>query len=455
MNEELIPEIPEETVQLVKLVVHHLQEDRDEELSLLLEQVHEAEIATLLESLRLEYRRRVWPLIPVARQGEILPHLREDARASILDRMDQEEVLAVTEEMEAEDLADIMEDLPEDVGEAVLESLDEDRRRRLEITLSLAEDAAGRWMSPDVISVRKDVTLGVVLRYLRRLKVLPVHTDALMVTDDAGRYLGKLSLADVLTWPPETLVADVMNTEAERVHVYDHERDVAGLFEKRSFASLAVVDDQDKLLGRITVDDALEIVRDQADRAMLARGGLKEEEDLFAPVLSSAKSRAIWLGINLATVFLAAWVIGRFEAVLDKIVALAILMPVVASMGGIAGSQTLALTMRGLTLGQVGSSNLNWLVNKELAIGVINGLIWSLVIAAVTLLWFQDMEISMVIAAAIVVNLIAAAASGVFIPVILHRMGIDPAISGAVILTTVTDVVGFLSFLGLATMFLL
>ncbi|MFW2373698.1 MAG: magnesium transporter, partial [Gammaproteobacteria bacterium] len=340
-------------------------------------------------------------------------------------------------------------------SEAVLESLDEDRRQRLEATLSFTEGTAGRLMSTDVISVRTDVTLAVVLRYLRRLKPLPAHTDALMVIDEHGTYLGKLTLADAVSEHPSATVAEVMQQAADSVRADASEHDVALLFERRDLISVAVVDEQAKLLGRVTVDNVVDIILAEADKALLASAGLDEDEDLFAPVLPSAKRRALWLGINLVTVFMAAWVIGQFEAVLDKIVALAVLMPVVASMGGIAGSQTLTLTIRGLALGQVSSSNLRWLGNKELAVGLLNGVAWAIVVSIVTYAWFQDTGIALIIAAAMMLNLVAAAFSGVLIPVILTRMNIDPALSGAVVLTTVTDVVGFLSFLGLATLFLL
>ena len=276
-----------------------------------------------------------------------------------------------------------------------------------------------------------------------------------MVTDEKGLYLGTISIADVVTGLPDATVAEVMNNLGDSVTVSATEQQVAQLFERRDLISLAVIDEHGILMGRITVDEALYIIRAQADRAVLARAGLKKEEDLFAPILPSARRRGLWLGINLITVFVAAWVIGYFEEALDKIVALAILMPIVASMGGIAGSQTLTLTIRGLSLGQVSSSNLRWLGNKELAVGLLNGLAWSIVVAVMTYVWFGEMGISLIIAVAMILNLLAASLSGVVIPVLLTRMGIDPALSGAVILTTVTDIVGYLSFLGLATLFLL
>jgi magnesium transporter len=439
----------------VDYIIGHLHAGEDTAVRDHLDMLHAAEIAPLLESLPPDLRQQLWQLLPQEIEGETLTYLGEEVRGSIIGEMNHVDVVAATENMDVEDLAEVMAELPEDISEAVLESMDEDRRQRLEVMLSFAEGTAGRLMSTDVISVRTHVTLAVVLRYLRRLKPLPPHTDALMVTDEQGVYLGKLIITDVVSEHPETLVADVMQKAADYVQVDTNDHDVALLFERRDLISVAVIDEQGKLLGRITVDNIVDIILAEADKALLASAGLHEDEDLFAPVFHSAKRRAIWLGINLVTVFMAAWVIGRFEAALDKIVALAVLMPVVASMGGIAGSQTLTLTIRGLALGQVSSANLRWLGNKELAVGLLNGGAWAIVVAMVTYAWFQNAGIALIIAAAMMLNLVAAAFSGVLIPVILSRMGIDPALSGAVVLTTVTDVVGFLSFLGLATLFLL
>ena len=292
-------------------------------------------------------------------------------------------------------------------------------------------------------------------RWLRRHSELPTHTDALMVVDGENRYLGKLDIATVLTAQPETLVREVMRKDVDKVSADASEHDVLTLFERRDLISVAVVGEGDALLGRICIDDVLDLIREQAEHSMMKRAGLNEEEDLFAPVMPSAKRRGVWLGINLVTVFLAAWVIGQFEEVLEKFVALAVLMPVVASMGGIAGSQTLTLTIRGLALDQIAKSNVRWLTLKEIGVGILNGLVWSLVVALVAFLWFEDAGIALIIAVAMVLNLLAAAISGVSIPLLLNRLGIDPALSGAVVLTTVTDVIGFLSFLGLATVFLL
>jgi magnesium transporter len=276
-----------------------------------------------------------------------------------------------------------------------------------------------------------------------------------MVIDDEGLYLGKLDVADVLTSNPETEVEAIMQPEAATVRDNLSEHDVAALFERRDLISVAVLDSTGKLLGRITIDDIVDVIREESDRALLRSAGLNDEEDMFAPVLPSARRRGVWLGINLITVFIAAWVIGRFEEALEQIVALAVLLPIVASMGGIAGSQTLTLTIRALALNQIANANVRWLLTKEVLVGAVNGMVWAVVVALVTYLWFGDIGIALIIGVALILNLLAAALSGIVIPLLLNRWGIDPALSGAVILTTVTDVIGFLSFLGLATLFLI
>lgn len=445
------PKLPE----LVGQVVADLKSGETEAIGGRIEELHPAEVAELLEALPPKQRQAVWDEVPDALDGEVLPHLGEEARAGIVDAMEDEELVAAAGMMDESDLAHLLDTLPEAQTEQLLQALDEDHRARVERVLSFPEGSAGRLMMSDVISVRLDVTLAVVLRWLRRHAALPPHTDALMVIDEAGRYLGKLAMADVLTGTPTAAVAEVMRAEAAAVTANHDWREVVRLFERRDLVSLAVVDDDGKLIGRITVDEVMELIRQEADEQILKQAGLDEEEDLFAPMLPSAKRRAVWLGINLITVFLAAWVIGRFEEALEQIVALAVLLPVVASMGGIAGSQTLALTLRGITLERLAPSNVAWLARKEIGVGLLNGIGWALVVGVVAWGWFGSWGIGAVIAAAMVLNLVAATASGVIVPLTLKRLGIDPALSGAVVLTTVTDVVGFLSFLGLATLFLL
>ncbi|WP_078118864.1 magnesium transporter [Thiosocius teredinicola] len=439
----------------VSWVLADLDAGRVDELRAALAEMYPADIADLLEALPPEQRTALWNAVPPDLEGEILPYLHDEARAGIIDEMDDAELVAAAERMEVEDLAVVIEELPQDLSDTIIEALDRDHRERLEAVLAYDDGTAGRLMSTDVLSIRPDVSLAVVLRWLRRHASLPPHTDALMVTAGDGVYLGKLSLEAVVTGDPDAMVESVMEDAAEVVGVTASLHEVASLFDRRDLISVAVLDDQRQLLGRITIDDVVDIIREEADHVLLASAGLDEEEDLFAPIIPSAKRRGVWLGVNLITVFAAAWVIGQFEEALDKLVALAVLMPVVASMGGIAGSQTLTLTIRGMALDQIGSGNVRWLTLKELAVGGLNGTVWALIVALVSFLWFRDPGISAVIAVAMVLNLLAASLSGVGVPLILQRMGIDPALSGAVVLTTVTDVIGFLSFLGLASTFLL
>lgn len=441
--------------ELLERVLDDMVAERHDELRSTLEEVHPAEVANLLESLPPEQRSTLWESVPAEQESEVLAKLHDEARATIINEMDHPQLLAAAESMDVQDLAGVIQDLPESLTESILLALDQDHRKRLEAVLSYAEGSAGRLMSTEVLSVRKDVTLAVVLRWLRRHESLPPHTTALMVISENGLYQGKLPMAAVVTGDPDALVETVMQADAVSVRTGTSDREVAALFERRDLVSIAVLDEEGHLLGRITVDDVLHVIREEADHALLKSAGLDEEEDLFAPVVPSARRRGLWLGINLVTVFLAAWVIGRFEEALDKIVALAVLMPIVASMGGIAGSQTLTLTIRGMALDQIAKSNVRWLTFKELAVGALNGIVWALVVAVVSYFWFKNAGLAAILAVAMILNLLAASVSGVVIPLTLKRMGIDPALSGAVILTTVTDVIGFLSFLGLATLFLL
>ena len=373
----------------------------------------------------------------------------------LIAEMPTDELVAAAEQMEANDLVDMIDELPEDIKQSLEENLSDEIREHLETNLSFEEGTAGRLMSSDVITVRNDITLEVVLRYLRLHEDLPEYTDGLMVIDQKGFYQGKLLLNKVLTHNEDELVKDIMNTQQEPILATTDERKIAHFFEQYHFVSAPVVDENNCLLGRITMDDVITILRTESNHTLMGMDGLDEDEDLFAPIISSTKGRTVWLGINLVTAFLAAWVISMYSVTLEKIIALAVLMPIVASMGGVAGSQTLTLTIRGLALGQITKGNSIWLARKEMLVGTINGLLWALIIACITWLWFQDTSISLVIAAAIIINLVVAAGSGIAIPLTLQRLDIDPALSGTVILTTVTDVIGFVSFLGLATFFLL
>jgi magnesium transporter len=377
-------------------------------------------------------------------------------RATLIRQMAPEAVAAATENLDLDDLADLVQQMPSAITSEVIEALDDQRRKRLEAVLSYPEDTAGGLMNLDTVTVRPEVTLDVVLRYLRRLgDTVPNDTDKLFVVNRDDHYLGILRLSQLVTRDPEDTVAEAMSLNMTPITADTTTNEVARRFETHDMLSAPVVDDNGQLLGRITIDDVVDIIREEGEHQFMGRAGLSEEEDMFAPVLTSARRRALWLGINLATAFLAAWVIGLFEATLDKVVALAVLMPIVASMGGIAGSQTLTLAIRGIALGQLGSKNARALLLKELSVGTLNSLIWSVVVAVIAGAWFGSSEIAVLIGVAIVINMVFAAIAGTLLPLALERAGIDPALAGSVLLTTVTDVVGFLAFLGLATLFLL
>ncbi len=414
------------------------------------------DVARLLESSPPKERKLLWELIDSENEGEVLQYLSEDIGVQFLKEMDTERLVAVSEHFESDDLADLLQHLPETVVKEVLASMTAQDRTRVETLLSYSEDSAGGLMNTDTITIRPNITLDIVFRYLRRHEELPDMTDSLLVVSRSDRLLGSLPITKLLVADTDLTVRDVMETEDEVIYADTPVSEVAQLFEKMDLVSAPVVDkDTHKLLGRITIDDVVDVIRDEAEHSMLSMAGLDDDEDTFSPILKTTKRRAVWLGINLITAFTASYVIGLFQDTLDQVVALAILMPIVASMGGIAGSQVLTLVIRGIALNQIGSTNTRWLLNRELLVGLINGLLWATVIAALTALWFDNLKIAYIIAGAIIINLLFAATTGTLLPILLKKMGIDPALAGSVILTTVTDVVGFLSFLGLATIFLI
>ncbi len=416
--------------------------------------LHPAEIAHVLESLPATERELLWEMVDEKLGGDVLLNVNDEVRASLIRDMEPQELVAAAEGLETDDLADFLTDLPDVVIHEVLQSMDEQDRHRLESVLPYPEDTAGGLMNTDTITVRPDVTLDVVLRYLRLRGHLPEMTDNLFVVNRKDRYLGKLPLTVLLTQPASLTVSEVMAKDEEPILASMSASDVATLFEHHDLVSASVVDESRKLLGRITIDDVVDIIRDEGEHSLLSMTGLDEEDDMFAPIAVSARHRGVWLGINLLTAFLASGVIGLFEDTIEKVVALAVLMPVVASMGGIAGSQTLTLVIRGIAVGKIGGSNARKLLVRELAVGLLNGLLWAAVVAAITVLWFGDFQIGAIIAFAIVVNLVVAALAGVLIPMVMRKFGADPALGGSVLLTTVTDVVGFMAFLGLAAIFL-
>ena len=387
-------------------------------------------------------------------EGDVLVELHEKVRQELIDSMEPGELVAATEGLEVDDLADLVGYLPEAVTRQVLHSMDQRYRERLRAVLSWPEDSAGGLMNTDTVSVRADVSLEVVLRYLRMRGDLPPRTDSLFVVDRDDRYLGTIALTRLITGDAEATVGQSLDAEAARIDPSTAAHDVAQLFQDRDFVSAAVVDAEGRLIGRITIDDVVDVIREEAEHSVLSMAGLQDDEDLFAGILPSTRRRVLWLGINLITAFLAAAVVKTFEGTIEKVAALAALMPIVASMGGIAGTQTVTLIIRGLALGQVQWSNARWLLFKEIAVGGLNGLLWALVVGLVTAYWCGTWHIAAIIAAAMLINLLAAAAVGVLVPLALRRFEIDPALSAGVIITTFTDCIGFATLLGLGAIFL-
>jgi magnesium transporter len=416
--------------------------------------MHPAEIALLIESLPPAQREVIWNFVEPEIEGDVLVELSDEVRQSFIEEMNSEDLLAAAEGMEVDDLADLVGDLPETVMQQLVKSMDAQDRERLNAVLAFEPDTAGGLMNTDTVSVRSDVTVEVVLRYLRMRAELPDKTDRLFVVDRNDRYLGTVALTRLITEDPEKTVGDIIDHEAPRISPETNAHDVTRLFQDRDLVSAAVVDHSGKLLGRITVDDVVDVISGEAAHEVMSAAGLRDEEDVFADVVPSTRRRLLWLGINLVTAFLAAAVVSRFEGTIEKVAALAALMPIVASMGGIAGTQTVTLIIRGIALGQVEWVNARWLLWKEIAVGGLNGLIWSVVVGAVTIVWYGTWRIAAIIAAATLINLLAAAAVGVLIPLMLRRMRIDPALSAGVILTTFTDCIGFATLLGLGALFL-
>ncbi|KRA53423.1 magnesium transporter [Pseudoxanthomonas sp. Root65] len=414
-----------------------------------------AEIGNLLESLPPGKREVVWGLVDPEDDGEVLVHVGDEVRESLLADMDTDEIVAAVEDLDIDDLADLVEDLPDTVIDEVLKSMDRENRERLEQVLSYAEDTAGRLMNPDVVTVRADVNVDVVLRYLRLRGELPDHTDHLYVVSRRHQYLGRVPLAALVTHEDTTPINRLIDDEQPAIDVGESAQEVARQFSDHDWVSAPVVDDNNILLGRITIDDVVDIIREQAEHQALGAAGLDEDEDLFSPVKRAVRGRVVWLGINLFTAFLAATVIKQFDATLEKIVALAVLMPIVAGIGGNAAVQVLTLMVRGLALGQVGASNARILLWKEIRVALINGLLIGGIVGVIAFAWFRSPLLSLVIAMALVLNFCAAATAGVLLPLLLKRMNIDPAVAGTVVVTAVTDVMGFFCFLGLATVILL
>lgn len=417
--------------------------------------MHPAEIADVLESLPQNRRRLLWDMVDISVEGDVLMEVHDEVRDSLVREMDSQELRTASAQLDLDDLADFVQSLPEKLTREVLTGMRLQDRQRLETVLSYPEDSAGGMMDLETITVRGDVTLDVVLRYLRRRDSLPKNTDRMIVVDQFGRYEGELPVRRLLTNRPDKLVSSIMRVDAKPIPVNMSDTDVARQFEDYDLVSAPVVDDENQVLGRITIDDVVDVIREEAEQSVMSMAGLNQEDDIFSPILRSARRRAVWLGVNLLTALLASWVIAQFQLTLDRIVILAVLMTVAPSMGGIAGSQTLTLVIRGQALGQVNRANSQALLVRELAVALLNGLLWAAVVCAFAYWWFGDLSIGLVLGCALLVNLLFAAFAGLIIPFALRRIGVDPALAGGVVLTTITDVVGLVAFLGLATLALM
>ena len=421
------------------------------DIKVLLASLRPSEVAGVLEANTPATRRIIWGLVDGDVRNQSLQYLQDDVRAEFLEAMDTAQLVAVADDLDTDDFADILQQLPTTITNQVLENLDGRDRARVESVLSYPEDSAGGLMNTDTITVRPRHAAELVLRYLRLRRDLPATTDALIVVNSRDEYLGMLPLTKLLTADPTVTVREIMNTEEPAIHVGEADTEVAKLFSERDLISAPVVDDDGFLLGRITIDDVVDVIIEDAEEALLAPAGLVVDEDTFAPVRRAVRRRAIWLGINLVTALMAAAVISVFEETIVKVVALAVLMPVVASMGGIAGTQTLTLVIRGQATGQLGRNNMLWMLNREFVIATLNGLLWATIVALGASYFFDDPKLGFVIGVAMVATILIAAVAGSLLPSLLKRMAIDPAIAGGVVLTTITDVAGFFIFLGLAS----
>ncbi|WP_299790763.1 magnesium transporter [uncultured Shewanella sp.] len=414
-----------------------------------------SDVALILESSPPRTRQVLWQLIDQDHTGEILDELGEELKDSLIKQMSPERVAKAAAGMDTDDLAYILRSLPDSVFNQVLQSMTIQDRARVEQALSYPDDTAGSIMNTDTVTLRPDVNIDVILRYLRIRGELPEATDTLYVVDKHDRLLGGVRIADLLTCDPNASVRDIMASELEGIPVGMSDSEVAQLFERHDWVSAPVIGEDNRLLGRITIDDVVDVIREDAEHSMMGMAGMDDDVDTFGPVVKSTLQRSLWLTINLFAALLAASVSNMFEGTLEQFATIAILMTIVPSMGGVAGNQTLALVIRGIALGQVGQSNSRWLIGKELAIGFLNGLLWSVLVFAAIWLWKDDIALGALIGGAMLINMTVAGFAGASIPLLLKKMNIDPALAGGMVLTTVTDVIGLFAFLGLATFFLL
>ena len=423
------------------------------QISRMLNSLNPSDIAHFIESSPPEDRDFVWQILNIDVEGEVLNHLSDSLQEQFLENMDAAEVAEVTESLETDEIADIIQRMPEAVIEEVLSSMSIQNRARLEEVLSYPEDSAGGMMNTDVIAVRKNHTLDVVMRYLRMQGSIPKSTNKIFVVNRENNYRGSLNLNKLLISDLSLHVEDIYEENDMAISTSMDDTEVARTFEKKDLISAPVIDDQGKLVGRITIDDVVDVIKEDADETFRQISGL--EQDTFVKTSVATKNRAVWLGLNLITAFIAASFIDIFKDTIAEVVTLAVLMPIVASMGGVAATQTLTIMVRGMALGQIGRTNILWLIKRETLVGLGNGILWAIVVGLIASWWFQDTLIAQIIAFAMILNLLVGVLSGVFIPLLLKSINLDPGVGGTVIVTTITDVAGFVSFLGLATIFLI
>ena len=428
-------------------------EDKFIQIQRILSKMDSYEIAHCLESTPSDQRKVIWSIIDKSNEADVLSELGEEIQQDLFDEISNEELLDLVQNLELDEMVDILQNLPQQRISFLLSKMTKIDRERVEMVLEYPEDSAGGLLNNDIISVQKDSTLNLVLEYLRSIGDIPENTDKLFVVSKNNNFIGELKISKIISSNPELKVSDVMNDKAHSFMVNESDKEVSKFFEQNDLISAAVVNDKNELIGRITIDDVVDVIIEDADQNFLSMAGIAE--DTFSPPARAARRRIVWLGLNLITAFVAALAINIFQDAIDKIVYLAVLMPIVASMGGVAATQTLTIVLRGLTLEQISNSNLGWLFKRELAVSILNGIVLSLIISLVTYVWFNQLILSVLIATAMIINLLSSVVAGVFVPIILRKLNQDPAIAGSVIVTTVTDVVGFVSFLGLATIFLL
>lgn len=430
---------------------------KDKELSLnqikkILSEMHSSQIAHALESSPPEQRRLLFSLLKTSEEGDVLADVGEEIQQDLISRISNDELSEAVKELELDEVVDILQNLPEERMQNILSKMSLRDRKRIEQGLIYSDDTAGGLLNTDVLSVRPNHTVEVVTRYLREQKILPENTDKIFVVSKEDKYIGEISINRLITSDISEKIEVLLIPDAEPIHVDKSDKDVAKIFERNNLISAAVVNSEGELIGRITIDDVVDVILEDADQNFLGMAGVAE--DTFAPPGRAARSRVFWLSMNLITAFIASISINIFQETLDKVVYLAVLMPIVASMGGVAATQTLTIVLRGLTLDQINSSNISWLFKRELAVSILNGIVLSILVGTATYIWFQNYLISILISCALIINLISSVFAGVFVPIILRKLKQDPAIAGSVVVTTVTDVIGFLSFLGLATIYL-